>query len=159
MIQVEHRMVIQSPLDQVFEYITNMENMPQWAGGIVAAVKITKGPKRAGTTFRLTAQPPIGATIVSDYAFTEYKVNTGFSAVGSVGPIPFNETWEFRPVPEGTEIHPLMRFEPRGMFRLAQPLLQLGFRRLIHSDMAKLKKVLENRVTVSAIPARQFDAQ
>jgi uncharacterized membrane protein len=142
MIKLDFHLVINRPLSETFEFVRNMENMPQWASGIIKSQRIT--PEReAGATFRLTAKPPIGSPIASDLHFTEFERNQKFSATGMVGPIPFRETWLFESLGDGTRIHTHTELMPRGLLQYFQPLLHFMFKALIRSDLKRLKQVIE----------------
>jgi uncharacterized membrane protein len=142
MIKLDFYLVIDRPLSETFEFVTNMENMPQWASGIIESQRIT--PKRElGATFRLTAKPPIGSPILSNYHFTEFERNQKFSATGMVGPIPFRETSLFESLGDGTRIYHHVQLMPRGLLQYFQPLLHFIFKALIQSDLKRLKQVIE----------------
>jgi hypothetical protein len=142
MIKLDFYLVIDRLLSGAFEFVTDMENMPQWASGIIKSQRIT--PKHeARATFRLTAKPPIGSSIISDLHFTEFERNQKFSAIGMVGPIPFRETWLFESLGDGTRIHTHTQLMPRGLLRFLQPLLHFMFQALIRSDLKRLKEVIE----------------
>lgn len=127
MIKLDFYLVIGRSLSETFEFVTNMENMPQWASGIIQSQRITS-EREVGATFRLTAKPPIGSPIISDYRFTEFERNQKFSAIGMVGPIPFRETWLFESFDDGTRIHPHIELMPRGLLQYFQPLLHFMFK-------------------------------
>lgn len=142
MIKFDFYLVIDRPLSEAFEFVTNMENMPQWASGIIKSQRITP-ESEVGATFRLTAKPPIGSPIISDYRFTKFERNQKFSATGMVGPIPFRESWLFESFGDGTRIHPYIELMPRDMLQYFQPLLYFMFKALIRSDLKRLKQVIE----------------
>jgi hypothetical protein len=142
MIKLDFYLVINRPLSGTFEFVTNMENMPQWASGIVKSQRITPECE-VGATFRLTAKPPIGSPIISDYHFTEFERNQKFSATGMVGPIPFRETWLFESLGAGTRIHQHVKLTPNGLLRFFRPLLHFIFKVLIRLDLKRLKQVIE----------------
>ena len=143
MIELKFQLTINRPLDEVFEYVSDMENLPQWGGGVIGAKRVTNGPIGVGTVFRLTAKPPVGPVAYSDYEYTEYERNRKYTAVGEVGPIPFTETWVFDSIPTGVSIHIQMWLKPGGFLKLLQPFLGLMFGVWIRSDFSKLKRVLE----------------
>lgn len=148
MITLDLELVIHRPLDEVYEFITNMENMTLWAGGIIEAKQTTSGERGVGTLFRLTAKPPVGAPVISEYAITAFERNRIFAAKGEVGPIPFHETWVFEARGDETHIHPHIELQPQGLLKLLQPLLGVIFRKWITSDFSKLKRILEGGKTV-----------
>jgi len=143
MIELKFQLTINRPLDEVFGYASDTENLPQWGGGVVGVKRTTSGPIGVGTVFRLTAKPPVGPVVYSDYEYTEYERNRKYTGVGEVGPIPFTETWVFDSIPGGVGIHVQIWLKPGGFLKLLQPFLRLIFSVWIRSDFSKLKRVLE----------------
>ena len=69
------------PVPEVFAFTADMTNLPQWAAG-----QPSLGPRQAGTTYRITAKPPVGRLMHSSYV-----ENQAFTGEGQFGPRPFSE--------------------------------------------------------------------
>jgi uncharacterized membrane protein len=87
MIRLEKSVVINRPLGEVFEYVANFEDYPQWATEVVEAKKTSEGPLGVGTTYTHFVQV-LGQRIESGYEVTEYEPNRKVSMKSTSGPIP-----------------------------------------------------------------------
>jgi hypothetical protein len=87
---------INCPVDQVFAFVVNMEHLPRWARGVVAARRTTSGPEGVGTTYQITGRL-LGREIGSTYELTAYAPPTSFAATGAIGPFPLREVYTFTP--------------------------------------------------------------
>ncbi len=50
MFRLEHSVVINRPIEQVFEYVTNIENAPKWKSRLLEVTRTSEGPVGVGTT-------------------------------------------------------------------------------------------------------------
>jgi hypothetical protein len=47
----EQSVIINRPVEEVWKFISNIENAPKWDRGVLAGHQISKGPPGVGTTF------------------------------------------------------------------------------------------------------------
>lgn len=135
MVQIERRVTINRPVDEVFDYMSDAENDRYWRTN-VKFIKRTSGGDRSGvgSEYRQQLKGPFGG-FRSDMRYTEYEKNkrVAFETVkGSVRPrasIDFSA-----PTPETTEVHFRLQWEPKGPWKLVAP---------------KMKKLLESNMNVS----------
>jgi hypothetical protein len=134
---------IERPIDQVFVYLVDFEkNLPRWAGGIVAAQRTTGGPTGVGSQFRVVAGGK-GPRIVSHYTVTAFEPPTLFGAALENPIFGFTERYVLEPVGATTALRQQTQVQPKGLFRLIEPLMAIGIRGLLASDLARLKSLLE----------------
>jgi carbon monoxide dehydrogenase subunit G len=69
--RVERRDRIAAPPDEVFAYIADLDNLPEWQSGVVAAERTTEGEMRVGATARVVRQL-MGQRIEAPLRVTEY---------------------------------------------------------------------------------------
>jgi len=136
-------LMINRPMEQVFTFVVDMENLPHWARGVVDAWRTTSGPEGIGTTYRIAGRF-LGREIASTYELTAYERPTTFAATGAIGPIPLREVYTFTTTPRGTQVHVVSEMEPRGVVRLLRPILSPLLARLIETDLRRLKRRLED---------------
>jgi hypothetical protein len=65
------------------------------------------------------------------------------SRKSTAGPFPFEIHVGFEPAEGGTQINASIDGEPRGFFKLAEPLLERALKRQFDSDLANLKDMME----------------
>lgn len=153
MIRVRLQVVIARPAAEVFAYTADLEKMPEWAAGPVRCEQTSAGPRDVGTTYRITAKPPVGPPMRSEYVLTAYVENQRFAGDGAFGPIPFSEVYRFTDVAAGTRIDYGVEMRPHGWLRLLEPALRLGIPLLLRSDLRRLKRRLESRASDAGRPS------
>ena len=142
--KVEHTVVINRPVGEVFSYLTNPDNLPEWQSGVTEARKEGEGLLGAGS--RLTeVRTFLGKRISSTLEVTAYEPDREFSIRVVTGPIPFAVRHVFEPADGGTRITFSGEGEPGNLFKLAEPLVARAVKRQSEADFATLKRVLEAR--------------
>ena len=130
---------IERSIDQVFAYLVDFEeNLPRWAGGIVAAQRTTTGPTGVGSQFRVVAGGR-GPRIVSRYVVTAFEPPTLFGAALENPIFEFTERYVLEPFGAATALRQQTQVQPQGLCRLVEPLVTIGIRRLLASALARLK--------------------
>jgi uncharacterized membrane protein len=143
MIKNENSVEINKPIEEVFEYVTNIDNLPLWAGPVTEAKQTSEGPLGIGTTQTQVAQL-LGRRIESSLEVTEYEPNKKFTTKSTSGPIPIEVHYNFEPVAEGTRLETVGILDAGGFFKLAEPLVARTLKRQTEGDFKTLKELLES---------------
>ncbi len=143
MIKVEHSIVINRPVEEVFAVVTDVENNPKWGSGLLEAVKTSEGPIGVGTTWRLVRKV-LGQRLEAESEVTEYELNRNY-VQRSKSPFPVEVRQTYEAVEGGTRITITVEAEPGGFFKLAEPLLKITAKREIDTEFANLKDLMEAR--------------
>jgi uncharacterized membrane protein len=142
MIKVETSVVINRPVDEVFEFVANIENLPQWAGPVLEAKQTSEGPVGVGTTQTQVAQL-LGRRVETSQEVTEYEPNKKLSTKSTSGPIPIEVHYTFEPVAEDTRVKMEGNVDAGGFFKLAEPIVARMLKRQTEADSSTLKELLE----------------
>jgi uncharacterized membrane protein len=143
MIKVENSIVINRPVDEVFEFVSNIENNPLWQGATLEAKKTSEGALRVGST-SATVTKFLGRRIEASGEITEYEPNQKLSSKITSGPIPAKSSASFERAAEGqTKFSIVFEADATGFFKLAEPLVRRAAQRQIDNDHATLKDILE----------------
>ena len=116
------------PVDEAFEYLADFSRTAEWDPGVSDARRVTRGPVRLGTRFRVTISV-LGRRIPLEYRITEFErpsrlvLSGGDRYLNSVDEITFASRRG------GTRITYEARVEWTGIRRLADPLLDLLLQR------------------------------
>jgi uncharacterized protein YndB with AHSA1/START domain len=140
----KNSIVIDRPIDEVFAYVSNVENMPRWVSGVRRAKLLSKRLK-AGARF--TAEYAEGLRNARiDFSIVEFDPPRRFVAKSERGPFsfPFRGTFEFRPVDSGTEVTTDIDTSGESVAnRLADllfgPLVRRGFQRRLQEELQALR--------------------
>lgn len=142
MAMLETSTVINRPVEEVFAFVSNPENYPQWFSGSREVQITSAGPIGVGTTFR-TVVSFLGRRIEGEIEFIEYEPNCSFAEKTNSGPFPVANRVTFERVEGGTRVTSTQVAEPGGFFKLAEPLLVRMIKRQYEADFANLKDLME----------------
>ena len=122
-VKVESEALVGRSPEDVFAFVANGENDPQWNAWTLEATKLTDGPLGPGTRFKGRMkrfgeiswhigdfEPPRRLTLISE------------------GQPAGTHTIQLEPVPGGTRVRQLGEVQPSGGMLVAVPLIYLMFR-------------------------------
>jgi uncharacterized protein YndB with AHSA1/START domain len=142
MARIEGQILIGRPVDQVFDYVADQSNEPQYNPQMVRAEKLTPGPVGKGTRFR-SAVASRGRTAAMLIEYTRYDRPRLLQSTTAMAQADISYTLTFEPAGAGTRMRWSGRVRPKGAFRLLGPVITwLGIRQE-QRIWASLKKHLE----------------
>jgi uncharacterized protein YndB with AHSA1/START domain len=141
MIRIEHSIVVNRPVDEVFAYATDVSKVPEWQTSALEAH--VDGTMQAGATGSIVRKF-LGRRMESSVQFDEYEPPRKFALHATSGPVQFRVQQTYEPTAEGARITVVMEGEPGGFFKLAEPLVQRAIRREMEANFATLKDILES---------------
>jgi uncharacterized protein YndB with AHSA1/START domain len=112
--RVAGEIVIQRPVEDVFDFVANERNEPRYNPRMLTAELISGEPIGVGSRFRAELQAP-GRTMPMTIEFTEFDrpyrlaSSTRSSIMSTVGAL------TFEPVPDGTRMRWTWHVEPHGI--------------------------------------------
>ena len=148
-VRAEHTETIERPPSEVFNYLTNIANLPEWQGGVLEARKESEGDVSVGTRF-VEVRKFLGRQLESTLEVTEHERDRRFSLKVISGPVPFDVRHTLEPAGAGTRVHIEVEGDPGGFFRVAAPLVAMQGRRQLENDFGTMKTLLESRGGVAA---------
>lgn len=147
MIKVNNSVVIDRPLEEVFAYVTDIENMPVWSSELDKAWKTSEGPVGKGTTFSSEAKL-LGRRIENTIEVTEYEPNSKFFLKPTSGPVSGEVEFRFESVDGGTKFSVSLDADAGGFFKLGEPIVNRMLQRQYETNGATLKDLLESQADV-----------
>jgi uncharacterized protein YndB with AHSA1/START domain len=143
--RVEESVQINRPPREVFDYVANPENLPEWAGSSLEIQKDAPGPLGQGDRF-MSVSKFLGKHIEMPFEITAYETGRLYSHRSTGGPFATEWTLSFEErAVGGTRLTQVAEGEPGGFFKLAEPLLERLIRRQFRTDLENLKDLLEAR--------------
>jgi hypothetical protein len=134
--------VIRKPVDEVFGYITTIENIPSWVTG-ARTRQLSDGSPGEGTIFQHN-----GLVL----KMTHYEPNKGYQEESLVIPFPISLLVKsthgylsFEAVSEGTRFTIRHQFELRSYLRLCERFLTQRSQRESQRALRRLQQVLHNQ--------------
>ena len=138
------RVDIDRPAAEVFAFLEEVENNPRWLRGMESCTWTTPPPVRVGSRYEQRASF-LGKQIRTSFEVTAHQPGalvTIRSRAGSSFPI--TVTREVSPVGDGRSlVTETLESDPRGYYRMAEPLLRQLVQRRIRRDYRRLKALLE----------------
>jgi uncharacterized membrane protein len=143
--RVEESIEINKPLEEVFNYVSDVGNFPQWTAHTLEVRKDTPGPPQQSDRFTLAIKS-VGRRFETPYERTSYEPKRRYTDRAVGGPIP-NQQWDytFQEVPGGTRLRRAVEAEPGGFLKLLEPLQKRAVQRQLRKDLQTLKDLLEAR--------------
>ena len=143
MINVETSSIINRPIEEVFAFLTDARNSPQWDSGLVDIQQTPQSPVGVGT--RITeVRKFLGRKMETTSEVVEYEPSTKYTRKGG-GPFPITGSLTFEPMAEGTKVIWTFEMKPGGFFALAEPLVARSLKRGLEGSLGKVKDLLESR--------------
>ncbi len=144
MVRVEHDVVIDRPVSEVFAYLTDPDSLPEWQAGVLEARTQSQGPMGVGTRI-IDVRKFLGRRIESTVEVTGYEPDRRFDLQVVSGPIQFRVSHILEPVNGTTRLTITAEGEPGGFFKVAEPLVARQAKRQFENDYSTLKDLLETR--------------
>ena len=122
MAHIEGEIVINRPVEEVFDVVADERNEPLYNPRLLWVEKISSGPIGRGTRFRAATKTmvrPVEMTI----EFTEHERPQRLASLTHLPTMEIRGALTFEPVPEGTRMRWSWELQPRGLLRLLTPLI------------------------------------
>jgi uncharacterized protein YndB with AHSA1/START domain len=142
MARIEINLVINRPVEEVFAFVSNSENLPRWRSTSLEVKKTSEGPIGVGSTFR-GRFTFLGRQFDGNVVVTAHEVNRVFVSKIAEGPFPLETGYTLEPVENGTHVAFVVEGAPGGFFKFAEPLVVSMARRAYEADLHNLKDMLE----------------
>lgn len=143
MARVQSSVVINRSVEEVFAFVTGLENDPQWRLGIAEIGVTTPGPFGVGSESREVLRF-LGRTYVTTARCTVHEPNRRMAFRSLTGPQPVAGWRLVEPATGGTRVTHALEAEPVGWLgRLTLPLQVAIMRRQMRRESQRLKALLE----------------
>ena len=142
MARIEINLVINRPVEEVFAFISNSENLPRWRSTSLEMQMTSERPLGVGSTFkgRFTF---LGRQFDGNVVVTAHEPNRVYVSRMTEGPFPLETGYTLEPVENGTHVTFVAEGAPGGFFKLAEPLVVSMAKRAYETDLQNLKEMLE----------------
>jgi carbon monoxide dehydrogenase subunit G len=129
---------IERPVEEVFDYFTDISNDVEWNPFVKEAEKTSTGPLGVGTTFYVVRK----MSGPMDIEYTEYVRPTRWAIRGTGRSASMTFIAEFTRADNATEMSISMALQPRGAFVLLTPVMRSQLPKQIDQVHEALKRKL-----------------
>lgn len=143
MVEVETSVLINQPIEKVFEFVTTPENDAQWMIGVESRDHTPGEPPGVGSTSQSEIRF-LGVSVRVTWEVTEYEPPTKIGVKTIEGPVSVEAEYSFEAVGTGqTKVTVHGEADVGGLFKLAEPLVERMAQRQWEASFENLKDVLE----------------
>jgi hypothetical protein len=150
-LEIVHSVVIERPIDEVFELATCLRRCVVWRSALLASAKTSEGPVGVGTTFDQQVRV-LGMTRTNTAVVTAYDPPRLFAYEHQKGLSAYQAEFTFEPVDGGTRFNVRVEGEVLAAWLrlMPQALLVRWVRDTIVQEMDTLKMMMESDVDLEA---------
>jgi carbon monoxide dehydrogenase subunit G len=137
----ENTVMIKRPIEEVFGFLSDFENVPKWNYAIVETHKVSEGPVGVGTIYQQVRSVPRRSE--ESFEITAYNPPRQLVIRGQLGPFPSRLSYALDAVPEGTRVTNSVELELRGPGRVLGRVAVPRVRDAVAANLSKLKELLD----------------
>ena len=142
MATVQESVIINRPAEQVYAYVTDIKNLPQWEPAILEAEQTSTGELGVGTTYR-GVNKMMGMRMKWTATVNEYEPNKKWSETIISGSSRIDEYLSFDNIDGGTKFTLAYDMKAGGILKLLAPMITSTMRKQVKENLNNLKKILE----------------
>jgi carbon monoxide dehydrogenase subunit G len=142
MINLDFGVLIDRPMKDVFNFVSNPNNMSKWNSAVVSLEQVSSGAVGVGSKFK-TVGEMMGRRIEGEMQITAYEPDTKCGFQVNAGPMQVNLTLSFKTVGTGTKVSLNAQGNPGGIFKLAEGVMTGQIKSMMEGNLARLKDALE----------------
>jgi uncharacterized protein YndB with AHSA1/START domain len=144
MARFDGEIVINRPLEEVFDIVADERNEPRSNPRLLRAEQTSAGPIGVGTRFRAEVAAR-GRPIPMTIEYTAYERPRRLASSTNMASMDIRGTLTFDPVPTGTRMRWSWELRPRGLYKVLTPLVAWVGQRQEAANWAGLKRFLEGQ--------------
>jgi uncharacterized protein YndB with AHSA1/START domain len=142
MIRAEQTSIIDRPIEDVFRYVGDQTNTPNWQAGLLEVRRTSDGPLGVGTTHTFV-RSFMRRRMEADNIYVAYVPNELISFKTTSGPVRLEASYIFESTVGGTRLTSRIEMDASGFMSLAEPLIAAGLKREMKAAFRLLKDLLE----------------
>ncbi len=138
----ENIVTIQRPIDEVFTFLADFENIPTWNHSVLETRKLTTGAVGIGTAYRQTRSLPNRSE--ETFAVAAYEPVTRLAIAGDIGPFRARFEYELEATANGAELTNIVDLKPSSpLLKVAAPIVVPKIKAAVADNLHTLKAILE----------------
>ena len=144
MAHAENSVVINAPVERVFEVVVDGAQNGKWRDAVVDIALVQGETGKVGATYKQGLKGPGGRRIDGDYKLTEVVPNQVIVFDVISGPARPSGKYTFETVEGGTKVRFALDLQTKGLQKLIDPMIASTMRKEVGA-LANLKSYLETR--------------
>jgi uncharacterized membrane protein len=140
LLQERNTVTIARPVSEVFAFVTNGENDPQWRPAVVNVTRVSG--EGATAVYKQGVKGPGGRRVDADYRVTVFQPDAVYGFEVTAGPVRPNGRYTFERAGDGTRLTFELRMRLKGLKGLMKGPAQKSMQAEV-GNLDNLKRVLE----------------
>jgi uncharacterized protein YndB with AHSA1/START domain len=136
----ENTVIIQRPVEDVFAFLADFQNLPKWNYAIVETTKTSPGPVGVGTTYRQTRSIPTRSE--ERFEVTAFQPPHRLEIQGQIGPFRATIGYLLEPTDSGTRLTNAVDLGGSGPLTLVAPLATSRVKHAVAANLDTLTQFL-----------------
>lgn len=147
-LKVNQSIIINQPVEEIFAYMSVLENLVDWSAAAISVRKISPGLMHVGATVRSTVRF-LGRWYDITFEIIEYKPYHYLTIKSISGGAPCAFCYQFEALEDGrTNVSQDATLHiTDGILELGEPAVASAVRRQLENDLLTLKDILEARTS------------
>jgi uncharacterized membrane protein len=141
-VKFEHSVVINQPVEIVFAYVANLENLKQWQSGLIESKPVTSGPTGVGSKVAVVRQL-LSQRLDGVAEVVAFEPNRVVSVRVTAGPMSVTASNTFEALGNTTRLTSVGELDIEGLLKIAGFLAAGGVKKQMEENLETLKKILE----------------
>ena len=137
----QNTVLIARPIEDVFGFLSDLENIPKWNYAIIETRKVSEGPVGVGSIYRQVRSVPSHSE--ERLEITTYDPPRQLEIHGQLGLFRSRLVYALDATGEGTRVTNTVELELRGPGRLLGRVAVPRVREAVAANLRKLKELLE----------------
>ena len=130
-------------IEKAFDYVSNVDNRPEWQRPLDAVERVTPAPDKAGTNWREKFRM-LGMTNTAHMSYPEFERPTLFVEDANLPMCTGRIDMVFSTDGDGCRLTVVADINWKGLFKLFAPLLAHTFKKMVIQDLGDIKRILES---------------
>lgn len=142
MFEISAEITIDRPVEDVFAFIADNENDPQWCVPVVETTRIAGSMPGVGARYSFVSQ--VGSMkIIGEFEITVFKPPEYIEWVSHTSTSRVSGHYRLSSRVEGTYLEEWAKVQLKGVFVLLQPIMRAQFKKSNETQLQRLKQILE----------------
>jgi carbon monoxide dehydrogenase subunit G len=142
--QTVAEITINRPVEEVFAFIADNQNDPQWCVPVVETTRIAGNAPGVGARYAFASQVGL-MKLRGEFEITGFEAPEAIRWTGESSIVKFSGQYRLESTAAGTRLEERTTFEPKGLLKLLQATMIPQYTTTYETQLQRLKHLLEDR--------------
>jgi uncharacterized protein YndB with AHSA1/START domain len=140
--EFRNTLTIRRPIEEVFAFLADFENVPRWNHAIESTTKTSPGPVGVGSSYRQIRLEPSRSE--EGFEVTVFEPGSRLAIDGEIGPFHVRVDYRLEPIEGATRLINDVELQPSSaVSKLLAPFAGSKIKAAVAENLDALKRVLE----------------